>query len=83
LTHPSSEGNFVEIHEAKKKVIQCLRVFHDPKGTAREIEIELTDGTELSIEIHAQTEVTTRFCSTQDGDFRVIQEYATRPNQSQ
>jgi hypothetical protein len=72
----ADKGNFVEIHEVVNKVIQCLRVFNDPKGTAREIEIEFADGTELSIEIQAQTEITTRLCSTQDGDFRIIQEYA-------
>jgi hypothetical protein len=79
----AGKGIFLEIHEAVNKVIQCLRVFNDSNGTAREIEIEFADGTELSIEIQAQTEITTRLCSTQDGDFRVIQEYANRPNESQ
>ena len=74
--------NFLEIHDAANKVIQRLRVFNGPREAAREIEIEFADGTELSIEIHAQTAVLIRLCNVEGGDFHVIQEYANTPDQS-
>jgi hypothetical protein len=78
----AGERNFLEIHEAANKVIQCLRVFNDPRDAAREVEIEFADGTELSIEIQTQTVILTRLCRLEDGDFDVIKEYANTPDQS-
>ncbi|HEY0758749.1 MAG TPA: hypothetical protein VGD59_05790 [Acidisarcina sp.] len=76
MTVRKDESNFLVIPEVTNKVIQRLRVFHDPRDNSREVEIEFADGTELSIEVQVGTSVVARLSSTDKGAYETLNEYS-------
>lgn len=64
----------IEFPEAATKVVESLRVYGDPPAS-REIHLQFTDGTALSIEIDLQSVVSARYYRDHQGDIEIIREH--------
>ncbi len=70
----------MEIPEAAGKEIQSLRVYRDPVA-GREVQIILSDGTAISIEIGLHCVTTGKHYRSNQGDVEVLREYREPPDE--
>lgn len=70
---------FLEFPEAATKVVQSLRVYSDPPA-GREVHLEFSDGTAISIEIDMTSVVTGKYYRSNQGDIEVIREQRDPPS---
>lgn len=64
---------YLEFTEAATKVVERLRVYGDPP-VGREVHLQFTDGTALSIEIDLRSVVCARYYRDNQGDIEIIRE---------
>lgn len=63
----------IEFPEAATKVVERLRVYGNPPA-GREVHLQFTDGTALSIEVNLQSVISARYYRDHQGDIEVIRE---------
>lgn len=68
---------FLDFPEARSKTVQSLRVYSDPP--CREVHLEFTDGTAVSIEIDLKSTVNGKYYRNNQGDIEVIREQRDPP----
>ncbi len=69
--------SFLELSEAKGKVVEALRVYDDPPY-GREVYIEFNDGTRLSIDVAIETSVCSKHYTEEQGDLKILTERRDR-----
>lgn len=67
---------FLELPEAAAKVIQTLRVYDDPPH-GREILIEFSDGTSLSIDLHSAISIHAKHYREVNGALETLHEHTS------
>lgn len=70
---------FLDFPEAEAKMIKNLRVYTNPPA-GREVHIEFSDGTAISIEIDVRSAVSGKYYRTNQGDIEVIRERRDPPS---
>ena len=65
---------FLDLPEASAKVIQTLRIYDDPPH-GREILIEFTDGTSLSINLQSNITIHAKHYREVKGDLETLHEH--------
>ena len=65
--------SMIEFPETERKVVERLRVYGDPPA-GREVHLQFTDGTALSIEVNLESMVIARYYRDHQGDMEVIRE---------
>lgn len=70
---------FIDFPEAATKIVQSLRVYSDPP-VGREIHIEFSDGTAISIEIDMRSVVSGKYYRSNQGDIEIIREQRDPPS---
>ena len=70
--------SFLELSEANGKVVEALRVYDDPPY-GREVYIEFSDGTRISIDVAIETSVCSKHYTEEQGDLRILSERHDRP----
>ena len=65
---------YLDLPEAASKVIQTLRVYDDPPH-GREILIEFTDGTSLSIDLQSSISIHAKHYREVNGALETLQEH--------
>lgn len=69
--------SFLELSEVSGKVVNALRVYDDPPY-GREVHIEFTDGTRLSIDVGFESVVCSKHYIEEQGDLKVLMERRDR-----
>jgi len=65
---------FLEFPEAAMKVVECLRVYGGVPPAGREVHLQFSDGTALSIETNLRSIVCAKYYRDNQGDIEVIRE---------
>lgn len=68
---------FLDLKEATGRVVETMRVYDDPPY-GREVYIEFTDGTKMSVDIGIETIVCAKHYTDQEGDLKVLAEHHQR-----
>lgn len=69
--------SFLELSEVTGKVVDALRVYNDPPY-GREVYIEFSDGTRLSIDVGVETSVCSKHYIEKQGDLKILTERRDR-----